>query len=134
MPKKDKVYTKLITAPIKPELFENFQKVQDATGMKKAEVLRSLCADNLPIITFTKSFWKQIGGRRFIKSDFTPEEILEDACYSLGIEKIEGMQVKIENETYPIHAGPGLGIAATLHIIQSLYDLTNEHEQNTNEP
>lgn len=123
MPKKDKLYTKLITASVREPLFNSILKITESTGIKKAALFRSLCEENIPQVSFDKQFWKDVKGDYFVKKEMSKEEVIEEICFSLGIEWAGGFDVIMDGETHKLNVSGANGIIGTVSIVESFYKL-----------
>ena len=128
MPKKDKLYTKLITASIREPLFNSILNITSATGIKKAALLRSLCEDNIPFVTFDKQFWKDSRGDLFIKRNSSKEEVIEELCHSLGLEWAGGNDVIMDGQRHTLNVSGADGLIGIISIIESFYKLVYPNE------
>lgn len=128
MPKKEKVYTKLITAPVPEPLLERLVGVVNVTGIKKAQILRNLVEMNVPEVTFTKQFWKDVRAESFIKRGLSKPEVIEELCFSLGLEWAGGNDVIMDGERHTLNVSGDNGITGIISIIESFYKLVYPNE------
>lgn len=128
MPKKDKVYTKLITAAVPEPLMDRMVDAVTATGIKKAQILRNLVENNVPEIHFTRQFWKDIRAESFIKRGLSKPEVIEEICFSLGLEWAGGYDVIMDGERHTLNVSGDNGITGIISIVESFYKLVYPNE------